>query len=116
MRSLTGPVAEPRTSLVSKLPKGTRTLPDQVESEGRSLAMLMTPPSVLRPKSALCGPRTNSTCSTPLNSMFDEFAFSCGTPSMYVVIPGLAGLEPTPRKYALLSLRAENSLNHTLGA
>ena len=42
--------------------------------------------------------------------MLDEFAFNCGTPSMKVVTAGLFGLEPIPRKRALLSLRAENSL------
>ena len=42
--------------------------------------------------------------------MLEVFALSCGTPSMYVVTPGLAGLEPTPRMRALLSFRALNSL------
>jgi hypothetical protein len=69
----------------------------------------MTPPSALRPKSALCGPRTNSTWLTSRNSMLDEFVLSCGTPSMYVVMPGLAGLVPMPRKRGLLSLRAVKS-------
>ena len=48
--------------------------------------------------------------------MLDEFAFSCGTPSMYVVIAGLAGLAPIPRNRALLSFRAENSVKIVLGA
>ena len=48
--------------------------------------------------------------------MLDEFAFSCGTPSMNVVTAGLFGLEPMPRKRALLSLRAVNSLKNVFGA
>ena len=48
--------------------------------------------------------------------MLDEFALSCGTPSMYVVTPGLFGLEPTPRNRGLLSLRAVNSLKNVFGA
>jgi hypothetical protein len=51
-------------------------------SDGLALVMLTRPPSALRPNSALCGPRTNSICWTPINSMLDEFAFNCGTPSM----------------------------------
>ena len=37
--------------------------------------------------------------------MLDELVFNCGTPSKYVVIPGLAGLELMPRNRALLSFR-----------
>src|SRR5437016_7024965 len=77
--------------------------------------MLMTPPSALRPNRELCGPRTNSICEMSRNSMLDEFAFSCGTPSMYVVTPGFAGLDPTPRNRALLNLRALNSEKKVLG-
>ena len=61
------------------------------ESDGRALVTLITPPSVLRPNSALCGPRTNSTCPTSSRSMLDVLEFSCGTPSKYVVTAGLAG-------------------------
>jgi hypothetical protein len=48
--------------------------------------------------------------------MLDEFAFNCGTPSMNVVTAGLFGLEPMPRKRALLSFRAVNSLKKVFGA
>src|SRR6185503_1096225 len=48
--------------------------------------------------------------------MLDELAFNCGTPSMNVVTAGLFGLEPMPRKRALLSLRAVNSLKKVFGA
>jgi len=41
--------------------------------------------------------------------------FSCGTPSMNVVMPGLAGLEPIPRNRTLLILRAESSEKNVLG-
>jgi hypothetical protein len=78
----TGPDAEPRTSPLEKLPNGAITLPFHFFSDGLRLMMLITPPRAFRPNSALCGPRTNSTCSTSRNSMLDEFAFSCGTPSM----------------------------------
>jgi len=50
------------------------------------------------------------------NSMLDELVFSCGTPSIYVVIAGLAGLEPRPRNRGLLSLRAVKSLKKVFGA
>ena len=101
---------------MESLPNGAKTDPVQPLNDGRSLAMLTTPPKELRPNSVLWAPRTNSTWPTPLNSMFDELALNCGTPSMYVVTPGLFGLEPTPRKNALLSFRTENSLNQTFGA
>jgi hypothetical protein len=35
---------------------------------------------------------------------------SCGTPSMLVVMEGLAGLDPMPLKRALLNFRAVKSL------
>ena len=43
--------------------------------------------------------------------MLEELVFSCGTPSIYVVTAGFAGLEPMPRKRGLLSLRAVKSRN-----
>jgi hypothetical protein len=48
--------------------------------------------------------------------MLELFAFSCGTPSMNVVMPGLPGLELTPRKRAMLSFRADHSVKYVLGA
>jgi len=63
------------------LPKGTATLPVQSVIDGRVLAILMTPPSALRPNSALCGPRMNSTCSTSTRSKLVVLALSWGTPS-----------------------------------
>ena len=42
-------------------------------------------------------------------SMLDVFELSCGTPSKFVVMAGLAGLEPIPRNRGLLSLRAVKS-------
>src|SRR5688500_18856483 len=74
------------------------------------------PPSVLRPNSVLCGPRTNSIWLTSSSSIFEELLFNCGTPSMYVVIAGLPGLEPMPRNRALLTFRAVNSVNTEFGA
>ena len=59
---------------------------------------------------ALCGARTNSTWVTSRNSMLDEFVLSCGTPSMSVMIAGLAGLDPMPRKRGLLNFRAVKSV------
>ena len=41
--------------------------------------------------------------------MLDEFVLSCGTPSMKVVMPGFAGLDPMPRNVALLIFRAVSS-------
>ena len=72
----------PRTSRAPALPNGAATLPVHFVSDGRALVTLTRPPSVLRPNSALCGPRTNSICSTSSSSMLDELALSCGTPSM----------------------------------
>src|SRR5262245_23619084 len=76
----------------------------------------MSPPSAFRPNNPLCGPRTNSICETSRSAMLEEFAFNCGTPSKYVVTPGLAGLAPSPRMRALLNLRAVNSVNVEFGA
>src|SRR5688572_1479930 len=115
MREVSGPVTLARNSREEKLPSGTATAPCQSYSDGRTLLTLIRPPSVLRPKSPLWGPRTNSTCSMSRNSMFDVFVLSCGTPSMYVVTPGFAGLEPMPRKRALLILRALRSEKYVLG-
>jgi len=67
---------------VPKLPNGATSSPDQFWNDGRVLVMLMTPPSVLRPHSALSGPRTKSIWLMPTSSRLDEFALSCGTPSM----------------------------------
>src|SRR5687767_3520423 len=89
--SPSGPDAVPVTSYEPKLPIGTVTPPLQPLSDGRSVTTLTRPPSVLRPNSALCGPRTNSTRSTLSRPMLDVLVLSCGTPSMYVVTPGLAG-------------------------
>ena len=47
--------------------------------------------------------------------MLDELEFSCGTPSMNVVIPGLAGLEPMPRTNGLLTRRADSSATRVFG-
>ena len=47
--------------------------------------------------------------------MLEVLVLSCGTPSMYVVTPGFAGLEPMPRKRALLILRALRSEKYVLG-
>jgi hypothetical protein len=47
--------------------------------------------------------------------MLDALAFSWGTPSKNVVTAGLAGLDPTPRNRALLSLRAVNSVKTVFG-
>ncbi len=77
-----GPDASPLTSYALKLPNGTTADPVHLDKDGRTLVMLTRPPSVLRPNSALCGPRTNSTCDTSSSSMLDELVFSCGTPSM----------------------------------
>ena len=44
--------------------------------DGRTLATFTTPPSVLRPNRALCGPRTNSSWVTSSSSMLDEFVFN----------------------------------------
>src|SRR5690349_5214800 len=48
--------------------------------------------------------------------MFDELLLSCGTPSVNVVIAGFAGLAPMPRKRALLTFRAVNSVKVVFGA
>jgi hypothetical protein len=80
------------------------------------LVTLIRPPSVFRPYKALCGPRTNSIWSISRSSRLDELAFNCGTPSMYVVTPGLFGLELMPRTRALLSLRADQSVMKLFGA
>src|SRR5262245_51378498 len=48
--------------------------------------------------------------------MLEELALNCGTPSMYVVTPGLFGLELMPRNRALLSLRADQSVMSVFGA
>ena len=90
--------------------RARRALPPHFDSDGRPLVMLMRPPSALRPKSALCGPRTNSIWPMSIRSKLVDAALNCGTPSTYVVTPGLAGLAPTPRMRGLLSLRAENSV------
>src|SRR5262245_42711001 len=50
------------------------------------------------------------------SSMLDVLALSCGTPSKYVVIPGLFGLELMPRNRALLSFRADHSVKYVFGA
>jgi len=47
--------------------------------------------------------------------MLDELEFSCGTPSMNVVIPGFAGLDPMPRTKGLLTRRADNSATRVFG-
>ena len=47
--------------------------------------------------------------------MLDVFELSCGTPSRYVVMLGLAGLDPTPRNRGLLSLRAVKSEKWVFG-
>ena len=56
----TGPDAAPRTAHDPWLPNGTESVPVHFVSDGRLLVMFTSPPSVFRPKSALCGPRTNS--------------------------------------------------------
>jgi hypothetical protein len=81
-RSASGPDAEARTSRDDSLPTGTNARPVHLVSEGRALLMLINPPRVLRPNSALCGPRTNSTWSTSRKSRLDELVLSCGTPSI----------------------------------
>src|ERR1700741_640485 len=112
----TGPDSERRAWVFVKLPNGAARLPVQFSSDGRALVMLISPPMLLRPNRALWAPRTNSTCSMSASSRLDEFAFSCGTPSMNVVTPGLFGLDPIARNLGLLSFRALNSLNQVLGA
>src|SRR5262245_9220424 len=112
----TGPDAPPRTAHEPWLPNGADSVPLHPESDGRAVEMLTRPPSVLRPNNALCGPRTNSIWFTSSSSMLEEFALSCGTPSMNVVMPGLFGLELMPRKRALLNLRADHSVKNVLGA
>jgi hypothetical protein len=47
--------------------------------------------------------------------MFDELEFSWGTPSMNVVMPGFAGLDPMPRTNGLLTRRADSSATRVLG-
>jgi hypothetical protein len=84
--------------------------PVHLVEDGRVLVTLTSPPSVFRPNSALCGPRTNSTWLTSRSSMLEELELSCGTPSMLVVIDGFAGLDPMPRNRALLNFRAVKSL------
>ena len=78
-----GPETAPRTSALAL--RAERRVdaarPLRSATAGRS-STLTRPPSVFRPNSALCGPRTNSICSMSSSSTFDELAFSCGTPSM----------------------------------
>ena len=50
-----------------------------------------------------------------MRSTLDVFELSCGTPSRYVVMLGLAGLDPIPRNRGLLSLRAVKSEKCVLG-
>ena len=64
------------------LPNGANAVPFHSDIEGRAVVTLTMPPSVLRPNSGLCGPRTNSIWLTSSSSMFDELLFNCGTPSM----------------------------------
>jgi hypothetical protein len=80
--AITGPDAVPRRSADPKLPKGASRSPDQEVRDGRLLVMLITPPRALRPYSALSGPRTKSIWLISISSRLDEFALSCGTPSM----------------------------------
>jgi hypothetical protein len=47
--AITGPAALARTSAAPKLPNGASTLPVHFDNDGRLLAMLITPPSALRP-------------------------------------------------------------------
>ena len=47
--------------------------------------------------------------------MLDELEFSCGTPSMNVVIPGFDGLDPMPRTNGLLICRADSSATRVFG-
>ena len=82
LSAITGPDTPPRTVHAPWLPNGSVNAPVHPAIDGRLLVTLTRPPSVLRPNSALCGPRTNSIWSTSSSSMLDEFAFSCGTPSM----------------------------------
>ena len=77
----TGPPALARISFEPALANGAEKLPVHAESDGREDTMFTSPPRVLRPKSALCGPRTNSTCSTSSRSRLAVLALSCGTPS-----------------------------------
>jgi hypothetical protein len=72
----TGPDTVARIARSRWLPSGASMRLVHCVIDGRPLAMFTTPPSVLRPKSALSGPRTNSICSTSSSSMFDELAFS----------------------------------------
>ena len=76
-----GPETLPRASHMPKLPNGTVTAPVHADIDGRAVVTLTMPPSVLRPNSGLCGPRTNSIWPTSSSSMFDELLLSCGTPS-----------------------------------
>src|SRR5438034_11397500 len=57
---MTGPDAPPRTAHDPWVAKGADSVPTHRVADGRLLVMVTRPPSVLRPKSALCGPRTNS--------------------------------------------------------
>jgi len=61
--------------------KGTEKLPPHLDRDGRPLEMLIKPPRALRPKSALCGPRTNSIWLTSTRSKLDVLELNCGTPS-----------------------------------
>ena len=82
LSAITGPDTPPRTVQAPWLANGSVSEPVQPRIDGRLLVTLTSPPRVLRPNSALCGPRTNSIWSTSSSSRLDEFAFSCGTPSM----------------------------------
>ena len=66
----------PRTSQSPALPNGAVTIPVHRDSDGRTEVTLTMPPSVLRPKSGLCGPRTNSIWLMSRSSMFDELLLS----------------------------------------
>ena len=80
--SVIGPDALARRPHDEMLPNGAENDPVQRDADGRAVAMLTRPPSVFRPNSALCGPRTNSICPISSSSRLDELVFNCGTPSM----------------------------------
>ena len=79
---LSGPDIAPRIPRSRWVPSGESMRLVHCVIDGRAVVMLIRPPSAFRPNSALCAPRTNSICSMSINSMFEELAFSCGTPSM----------------------------------
>src|SRR5688572_20776867 len=110
-----GPETFARVSKRLSDPNGTVTFPPHSVIDGRAVEILISPPSAFRPNSALCGPRTNSTCATSRKSKLVVFALNCGTPSTYVTTPGLDGPAPTPRMRGLLSLRAVNSVKWVFG-